>query len=135
MLQKHQHNRNTLERPLRLKIHKRSMESKAEPQDPGGDLRGADSGARSSNEDVRMEVDEREGARAMRIEELGLSQDQDDSNEDVQDLIGTLVQEATMSDVAMTIPVTGGLDLVRAGTEMSEAVAVCEKLLLRKQWM
>ena len=117
------------------------MESKAEPQDPGGDLRGADSGARSSNEDVRMEVDEREGARAMRIEELGLSQDQDDGNEDVQDLIDTLVQEATMSDVAMTSPVTGGLDLVRAGTvserksEMSEAVAVCEKLLLRKQWM
>ena len=57
-------------------------------QNSGRDLREADSGTRSSNDDVRMELDEKKGGSSKErtgIKEVGVSQHQDKAIVDFED--------------------------------------------------
>ena len=77
------------------------------------------------------------------IEDLEMSKNQEYKNVDVEDVVHTPIQDATTTDVAVEINVTGAvLDLVRAGTvsemksEMCEAMAsLARTLFLRRQWV
>ena len=92
------------------------MEGGVDLQNFGGELRGADKGASSKNEDLRMEMEEMERTRRgaeTENDELEVSKYQDKNIADLGVVGDTPMQDATVSDGE---PGAGPLDVLRAGS-------------------